>query len=267
MLRFYSFVKNTIAVSDSILLPPEWEKFRTNGCEMGECIFCVGDAVQGRVIHGVRHMEYPGEDRKFLEADGALMAIHPNEQMGTFLLKGTSRGREAILNQMFYSHMVKRNTLMVHSSLIAYRGQGVLFSGPSGIGKTTQAELWQRYRNAEIVNGDIVFIRQDGEQFRGYGTPWKGSSPYCINTDVPIRAIVVLKQGETNKIRRLKNFEQVKAVAENLFYPTWIQEGTELCAETLDFLLRCVPVYELSCRPDEEAVALLEEKCWIVKDN
>ena len=33
----------------------------------------------------------------------------------------------------------------------------------------------------------------------------------------------------------------------------------ELCLKSLDHLLTAIPVYELSCRPDEEAVKLTEE--------
>ena len=45
--------------------------------------------------------------------------------------------------------------LVLHSAYIVTRqGEGILFSGPSGIGKSTQAALWQRYGAAQTVNGD-----------------------------------------------------------------------------------------------------------------
>ena len=46
--------------------------------------------------------------------------------------------------------------IQIHSSLIRSHGEGLMFIGPSGIGKTTQAELWHAYRNADIINGDMV---------------------------------------------------------------------------------------------------------------
>lgn len=131
--------------------------------------------------------------------------------------------------------------------------------GRSGIGKTTQAELWQQYNDALIINGDMNFIQKENARFRAWGTPWHGSSPYCENTSVPVHAMIVLKQAPDNSIRELTGFEKVSAVSNNVFYPRWLENGMELCLETLDHLLRAVPVYELSCRPDEEAVRITEE--------
>lgn len=165
----------------------------------------------------------------------------------------------AFLIQIFYTHAVQRHMIQLHSSLIDYYGHGLMFLGPSGIGKTTQAELWNQYRNALIINGDIVFVQETEEAFLGWGTPWHGSSPYCENTNVPVEALIILKQAPENSIRKLEGFEKVTAVSNSVFYPRWLENGMELCLETLDHLLSKIPVYELSCRPDEEAVALTEQ--------
>lgn len=53
--------------------------------------------------------------------------------------------------QMFYTHAVKKQMLQMHSSLINIYGYGLMFLGSSGIGKTTQAELWNKYREAVTV--------------------------------------------------------------------------------------------------------------------
>lgn len=172
------------------------------------------------------------------------------------------REKEHINNficQLFYTHAVQQHIIYFHSSLIDFYGQGIMFIGPSGIGKTTQAELWNRYRGAVIINGDRVFVQETPEAFLGWGTPWHGSSPYCENTNVPVHAMIVLKQSPENSIRELTGFEKVTSISNNVFYPTWLENGMELCLETLDHLLTKIPVYELSCRPDEDAVKLTEE--------
>lgn len=164
-----------------------------------------------------------------------------------------------LLLQIFRLHAVQRHMIQFHSSLIDYQGHGLMFLGPSGIGKTTQAELWNQYRDALIINGDIVFVQETEEAFLGWGTPWHGSSPYCENTNVPVEALIILKQAPENSIRKLEGFEKVTAVSNSVFYPRWLENGMELCLETLDHLLSKLPVYELSCRPDEEAVDLTEK--------
>lgn len=166
---------------------------------------------------------------------------------------------DSFLCQIFYTHAVQRHIIYLHSSLIDYQGKGLMFLGPSGIGKTTQAELWNQYRDALIINGDVVFVQETPDAFLGWGTPWHGSSPYCENTSVPVKALIVLKQAPENSIRELTGFEKVTAVSNNVFYPRWLEGGMELCLETLNHLLSALPVYELSCRPDEEAVRLTEE--------
>lgn len=165
-----------------------------------------------------------------------------------------------LIHQLFYAYIVQRHMIQLHSSLIATTdNRGLMFLGPSGIGKTTQAELWHKYREALIINGDIVFVQETENAFLGWGTPWHGSSPYCENTNVPVEALIVLKQAPENSIRELTGFEKVSEVSNSVFYPRWLENGMELCLETLDHLLSKLPVYELRCRPDEDAVRLTEE--------
>lgn len=165
----------------------------------------------------------------------------------------------AFLIQIFHTHAVRNHMIQVHSSLIEYKNNGIMFLGPSGIGKTTQAELWHQYLDALIINGDMVFMEDKGDEFIGWGTPWHGSSPYCENTSVPVKALVVLKQGQENRIRKLEGFEKVSEVSNNIIYPMWIEDGMDLCLETLDHLLTHIPVYELVNKADEDSVLMVKQ--------
>lgn len=188
-----------------------------------------------------------------------IMIVNNNWKKAYIFPLREEENKLAFIIQMFYTHAVKDLMIQIHSSLIQYNEKGILFLGPSGIGKTTQAELWNKYRDALIINGDMVFVQETENCFLGWGTPWHGSSPYCENTSVPIHAMIVLKQAPDNSIRELTGFEKVTTVSNSVFYPQWLENGMELCLETLDHLLTKVPVYELSCRPDEEAVTLTEQ--------
>lgn len=175
------------------------------------------------------------------------------------LINGKIQDTYKLLNALFFTHLSTRQAIQIHASLVQIKNTGLMFLGPSGIGKTTQAELWMKFRGAEIINGDMVFVKQESDHFLGCGSPWHGSSPYCLNRQVPLSALIVLKQSQQNLIRRLTGFEMVSTVLNSVFLPSWYQEGYKAACDTVDVLLRTVPVYELSCRPDEDAVRLTEE--------
>lgn len=174
------------------------------------------------------------------------------------LLDGKEDGLEGALIAAIMTHLSTRGGLMLHTSLVDYQGKGILFVGPSGIGKTTQAELWMKYRDAIIINGDMALVGEKDGVFTGYGCPWHGSSPYCENRQVPLSGIIVLEQAKENTLKRLHGVAMIERMMRNIFLPHWCQKGADAAMETVDHLLSTVPVYLLKCRPDEEAVAMVE---------
>ena len=178
----------------------------------------------------------------------------------SFVSVGTSAENELILLVCFTAHAVRRQMIQLHAATIEDQGRGILFLGPSGIGKTTQAERWAEFRGASIINGDVGFVQRTEREYIAWGTPWHGSSPYCLNTSVPVKALVVLKQAQENKLRELTGFEKVSEIAGSVFYPTWLEDGMELCTDTLNHLLTDLPVYRLDNRADRESVEILAKE-------
>lgn len=146
------------------------------------------------------------------------------------------------------------DVLLAHASLVEHNGSGVMFIGPSGVGKTTQARLWNEFLSADIINGDKAFIRKNSDGFYAYGLPWKGSSEYCLNKKAPLKGIVALRQSETNRIKRLTLSAEM--LMPHIFLPHWDEAAVGKALDTLDNLVSEVPVYLLECRPDEEAVRI-----------
>lgn len=168
-----------------------------------------------------------------------------------------------------YSALIPTKTLFAHGALIDIPGfGGVMFIGDSGVGKTTQAVLWEQHRGAEIINGDKVYLglREDVPgQVVAYGSPWKGSSPYCVNKRVPLRAIVSLYRSETSAVRRLNELECMQVYLPRIFMPGWDDALTGKVMETFDEMMPLVPVYKMSCAPNETAVMMLERE--LMKGN
>ena len=235
-----------------------WKIFLEESCSLVDCYI---EILLPEYVDG--NMDFFTLDRGnyiSLRYESELMFVMRNWKMIKIVRPINNKMAYMFLIKIFYTHAVQRHMIQMHSSLIATTdNRGLMFLGPSGIGKTTQAELWHKYRDALIINGDIVFVQETEDAFLGWGTPWHGSSPYCENTNVPVEALIVLKQAPENSIRELTGFEKVSEVSNSVFYPRWLENGMELCLETLDHLLSKLPVYELRCRPDEDAVRLTEE--------
>lgn len=93
-----------------------------------------------------------------------------------------------------------------HSSVISYRGRGVLFLGESGTGKSTHTRLWREHiPGAELLNDDSPIIRATDSEALVHGSPWSGKTPCYRNESCPIAAVVRLSQAPHNRIRRLPN--------------------------------------------------------------
>lgn len=260
MKRVYCIADIGIWIEKDHLLDISWEKFKLI---QNEEIFQIEIKVIippiDDIYYSIQKIIISEGYKIILRINSDIMIVSENWRICSILPLDNIENLQTFLNQIFYTRALYKNIIQLHSSLIKFCEKGIMFLGPSGIGKTTQAELWNKYRDALIINGDIVFVQETEENFLGWGTPWHGSSPYCENTSVPVHAMIVLKQAPENSIRELTGFEKVTAVSNNVFYPQWLENGMELCLETLDHLLSAIPVYELSCRPDEEAVRLTEE--------
>lgn len=154
--------------------------------------------------------------------------------------------------------LLRYNAFQLHASVIDWYEKGILFSAPSGTGKSTQANMWEKYENAVIVNGDRAIIRKKNNRFRVYGSPYAGTSGVYTNISVPICAIVILAQGKENHIEKLKSLESFKKIYSESTICAWDRQFIEEFIDLLGGLIRNIPVYYLSCRPEKAAVELLK---------
>lgn len=157
--------------------------------------------------------------------------------------------------------MAVNRRIMLHSSFIVWKGKGIVFTAPPGTGKSTQAELWKKYRQGtEIINGDRSILACDSsdEIPMVYSLPFCGSSKIALNKNVPLGAIVVLRQGKTNKIQRLAKREAVSFIFSECTISPWDKECMENTLDVLLDIVQRIPVYYFSCLPCSSAVDVLE---------
>lgn len=154
--------------------------------------------------------------------------------------------------------LLQKQRAVFHSCYVERKGKAVLFSGPSGIGKSTQGTLWKTYRGAAVVNGDRSVIGKRRETWYAYGFPFSGTSGICRNRSNPLVGIFFLKQANENKTRKLEPEQAALLLWEQFTVNQWDPECVEDALRMADWIAAEVPVFELSCTPDERAVICAE---------
>ena len=154
---------------------------------------------------------------------------------------------------------LRKNCLMLHAAFIRWKGKGILFTAPSGTGKSTQAELWKKYERADILNGDRAAVRRDESGcWQAYGLPYAGSSGIYRNEKTPVSAVIVLRQAEENRIRRLGMLDTIRNLYPETTVHHWEADFVEKALALLTELAGEVSVYLLECRPDKGAVEAVQ---------
>ena len=152
--------------------------------------------------------------------------------------------------------LLQHGVLFIHASQIGLGDKGILFTAPSGTGKTTQAKLWHKFRGAELLCNDRTLT--DGHLT--YGFPTDGSEPVITGERRSLGAIVVLQQAPQNTVRRLRPREILLQLLPQIVLDTWDPAAAPAAMELILNLIPQTPVYLLRCTPDEHAVQCLEQQ-------
>lgn len=173
----------------------------------------------------------------------------------------------SLLTDFYVSHMIGlifrykilyRNGIVVHASSIAWNGKGIMFSAPSGTGKSTHVKLWQDHlgTDVKIVNDDTPAVRLLNGKPYIFGTPWSGNGTNC-NIAVPLEAIVILEQANENQVKQLSAQEAILNLIPRCFIPYFNKDFIDTAMTVFEKIILSVPVYLLKCRPDKEAVEMI----------
>ena len=160
-----------------------------------------------------------------------------------------------VLDAMMLEHLVVNfGGVLLHSSFIKYQEGAILFTAPSGVGKSTQARLWCELEGAELVNGDKSAVYQD----EACGVPFSGSSGVQQNKSAPPLAIVYLSQAGENSIKRLYGREAFMKIWEGCVVNLWNEKDVIAAMQNVSIITEKIPVYHLSCTKDGSSVGFLK---------
>ena len=159
-------------------------------------------------------------------------------------------------------HLLKSNEFILHCSYIEYQNKALLFSGPSGIGKSTQADLWQLYLESKIINGDRALIGFNEDGYLAQGWPVCGTSNICHNLSLPIQAIIMLEQGEENHITQLSKGQAFSLLYSQITMNKWNYLDHLKTMDLIEHLICTIPIYQYTCTISKEAVLYLKHTIY-----
>ena len=194
-----------------------------------------------------------------IQQDGGLLQYKVTPNNITLLADTTNTFGLAALEVMtfFISEcFLHKDILTFHSCVVEHNSKGFLLAGASGVGKSTHARLWRQHKNALILNSDRGCCYMQQQQWMAFGTPWCGTGGEQINRQVPVQALVILQQGNYNRVTPLKGQEMLLEVMPQVF-AGWDSANQAKMITLLDNFLRTIPVLRLECTPDTSAVDAL----------
>lgn len=167
--------------------------------------------------------------------------------------------KNALEESGIFRMLAEHGGVVLHSSyIITQRGEALLFSAPSGTGKSTQAELWRKFAGAKVINGDRALIKaQNGVTANGIF--FSGTSGICENVTAPIRAIVLLRQSFANELKKVSGKEAFMRLLPQCSYYPKEEENLKLVTGILAEIISAVPIYDFGCVPEKSAVTALNE--------
>ncbi len=156
---------------------------------------------------------------------------------------------------LFARELLNFDGTYLHASSVILDGKAYLFSADSGVGKSTHTEKWCRLFGAVHLNDDKPVIRLENGKWMAYGTPWSGKHDLSTPAGVELGGIAFLSRGRENTIRPM---ESARAIPLFMKQSTWKLDMEQMDRQLalLDKLMRQVPLWELSCRNDDDAAYL-----------
>ncbi len=154
--------------------------------------------------------------------------------------------------------LAREGGFLLHSASAMRNNRAFLFSGVSGAGKTTIAQLAPS--DVTLLTDEISYIRHDGKGYQAYGTPFAGElARLGENCSAEVAMLFFLNQGQENRIEEISSLTAVKLLLRNILFFANDPELVKLVfSSAVDFVMN-IPVRRLTFLPNERVWDLISQ--------
>ena len=179
------------------------------------------------------------------------------------------------IRHFFLFFAQRQGFFAIHSASILYRDQVWIFSGHSGMGKSTHTNLWKEQFGTEIINGDLNLIgwnigKQDssGQNVNKlgskghpivYGMPWCGTSGIASTKSYPLGGIVLLGRSDNDHFELLTNDQKIVRVMQRMISPVWKEEMLNQNLTCAEKLAKQIPIFYFLCTKEPSAAGRMKD--------
>ncbi len=166
------------------------------------------------LCHMTRDLGYDQSNAIITGVQGGLLAFYPRSGDGHIILFNTKRVEELIsplyrLIFLFCSVILGRSGFfLMHGAAVESSGEGLVFLGRSGAGKTTLAQKWL---DGDVLSDDAPATTAGPGGFQVWASPYsqfdfhKIKAPDRYKVCLPLKRILFLGRGSSDSIKALHN--------------------------------------------------------------
>ena len=154
--------------------------------------------------------------------------------------------------------LLERNRFFFHACCIGTELGAVLFSGDSGIGKSTQGALWRKYGASEIISDDRPIIGREADGWYAFSSPINGKSVSYGNYSSEIATLVFLGQERENRITEISKKTAFKEIVRQSAFAFCEKEQINRMFDLIGDFCEKVRILKYDCLPDKSAFDYLQ---------
>lgn len=238
-----------LTVDDTLKTVPQNQRKRIRVFDTGN-----GDTAVDRLENG--GYQYIIKDLN--NADCCLLQTNKDFSDCRCALNGQHNMRKFGLNNalmlIFAFAGARKQTLLIHASLVRNKGYGYPFIAKSGTGKSTQVSMWLRYiPGSDLMNDDNPIIRVVNDELWIFGGPWSGKTPCYRNVKAKLGAITRIDRAMQNSIEKLSPIEAFASLLPSCSSMKWDSEIYNAICDTITKIVETTGIYTLHCLPNEDA--------------